>query len=113
MKVRRTARGSDLRAGKIPLFNLNKGGPVPTLEGAKLMWESKDLERKVIIGDFTPKGTLFSQGVLKVEGRIHPGDVVIVGTENELKAFGRALIPGEVMSSDIRGKAVEILSYLK
>ncbi len=113
MKVKRTRRGADLRIGRTLLFNLNRGGPVPTLEGAKLIWESGGLVRKVTIDDFTPKGTLFSQGVLKAEGRIHPGDIVLIGTGDELRAVGRAVIPGEIMTSGIRGKAVEVISYLK
>jgi predicted RNA-binding protein len=66
-----------------------------------------------MIDDFTPKGTLFSQGVLDTVGTIRPGDIVLVGHGDELRAVGRAVVPGEVMTSGYPGKAVKIVSYSK
>ncbi len=112
-RIKRSWRGIELMRGKISLFDLQKGGPVPTLQGAEMMWNSEGQGKRVLTGDFTPKGTLFSQGVMGTSGDIRPMDIVLIGHGKDLRGVGRALIPGNVMTSGISGKAVKMISYKK
>jgi archaeosine synthase alpha-subunit len=61
----------------------------------------------VTIGDFLPKGSLLAPGVIDADGRIRPGDEVIITGE---KAFGigRAKMSGWEMVESRRGVAAEL-----
>ncbi|MGA1872266.1 MAG: DUF5591 domain-containing protein [Thermoplasmatota archaeon] len=111
LNVKWSRRGRELRSGKEPLVVFRKGGPVPTQSGGRTIWDrdSKDIERRVIIDDFSPKGTIFSQGIEEVVGLIRPGDVVLVGTDGEYRGVGRALVPGVMMKGDVYGPAVKMI----
>jgi archaeosine synthase len=113
MKLIRNRRGTFLRSGKSVLFELRKGGPVPTLELGKRMWEEEGQGRRAYIDDFTPKGTLFSQGINSTEGDIRPGDIVLIGHGKSFRAIGRSQIPGYLMGSENRGDGIRIMSYVR
>jgi predicted RNA-binding protein len=66
--------------------------------------------KKVIIDDFKPRGTIFSQGIISTSGRIRPGDIVLVGTENEYRGVGRALVPGGIMNGEVPGPGVQMIN---
>jgi archaeosine synthase len=112
LRIRRSQDRSDIYLDRSHIAELKKGGPIPSLEGGRILWE-KGWGRRVIIDDFIPKGTVFTQGVLRTEGRVRIGDIVLVGTENEFRGIGRAVIPGSAMSSGARGNAVRMVSHVK
>lgn len=113
MRVKNTRIGRDLRKGKQPMFKLGTGGPVPYLGAAREIWEMDGVGKRVFIEDFTPRGILFNQGIDEVHGDIRPGDVVLVGTDKDLKAVGRAMVPGEIMRTGPRGSGVKILDHVR
>jgi archaeosine synthase len=115
LNVKWTRRGRELRKGKTPIIVFKKGGPVPTAAGGSILWDlpGKNGGKKVIIDDFKPKGTVFSQGILSVEGRVRSGDIVLVGTGSEFRGVGRALVPGDVMITEVPGPAVRIIHVSK
>ncbi|MDG6225575.1 MAG: DUF5591 domain-containing protein [Candidatus Thermoplasmatota archaeon] len=91
---------------------MRKGGPVPTLDGGRAIWGSGG-GRRVIIDDFSPRGTVFAQGIKGSDEGIRPGDIVLVGTEEEYRGVGRAILPGPVMSAGARGPAVSMISHTR
>jgi predicted RNA-binding protein len=106
--------GQVLQSGRKRLVELRTNGPQPTVHCGKLVWGSGPPlnGRKVEIEDFQPKGTVFSQGIRSVSGRIRPGDLVLVGTGERFKAVGRALVPGLWMTAGRRGDAVRVLDHV-
>ncbi len=113
LNIKTSWRGSMLRSGKRDLFDLKIGGPVPTKEAGKIAWEVEGNGKRIMIDDFTPKGTLFSHGINEVKGIVRPGDIVLIGHDDTFKAVGRAMIPGSMMGTPIRGNGVKVLSYMK
>lgn len=113
MAVKNTKVGRDLRIGKQPVFKLKNGGPVPYLSGAESIWDMEGQGKRIMIEDFTPKGILFNHGIDSIQGNIRPGDIVFVGSSSGLKAIGRAMLPGDVMRTGIRGPGVKILEHKK
>lgn len=113
--VRNTRNGRSVFWGKKPVFDLKKGGPVPTKIGGPLLWERGHgyRGRAVLIEDFVPRGTIFGQGVIGTEGDIHPGDIVLVGTESGYRGVGRALVDAKTMITNVPGPAVEMLHHVK
>ncbi|MFW3146569.1 MAG: DUF5591 domain-containing protein [Thermoplasmatota archaeon] len=111
---RTTRRGRVLLKGKKEMFHLNKGGPVPTITGGELLWELGEEKRgrTVLIDDFTPRGTVFGQGIKELKGRINPGDIVLVGHDSEFRGVGRALVDSGTMGSNRAGPAVKMLSHV-
>ncbi len=114
LEVKWSRRGRELRKGRRPLVVFKKGGPVPTTEGGAALWDLIGHEgKKVVIDDFKPKGTVFSQGVNSVNGKIRVGDIVIVGTDKEYRGVGRALVPGDLMVKGVPGPAVQMIHTVK
>lgn len=106
--------GQVLLSGRKKMVLFKPHGPQPTLHCGKVLWEKGGTcsGRRVEIEDFTPTGTVFSQGVRSASGPIRPGDIVLVGTSDRFKAIGRAMVPGTWMTSGRRGNAVRILEHL-
>lgn len=106
--------GQVLLSGRKKLVLFKPQGPQPTLHCGKVLWEKVGTGngRRVEIEDFTPTGTVFSQGVRSASGSIRPGDIVLVGTAERFKAIGRAMVPGKWMTSGRRGNAVRILEHI-
>lgn len=98
--------------GRTHFAEMRKGGPIPTLEGGRIIWDSGG-GRRVTIDDFSPRGTVFAQGIKASDERVRPGDIVLVGTENGYRGVGRALLPGSVMSAGARGPAVSMISHTR
>jgi len=113
LKIKRAPSGDLLLGNGRKLADLKIGGPVPTLELANMVWNDGEQGRRVIIEDFIPRGTIFNQGIISVSGDIVPGDVVLVGTEDAPKAVGRALVPGSLMRTDLRGGAVRVIAHVR
>ncbi|MBN1540016.1 MAG: DUF5591 domain-containing protein [Candidatus Thermoplasmatota archaeon] len=115
IEVRWSRRGREIRVGKDPLMIFGKGGPVPTLLGGRTIWDLKgELQgKRVIIEDFVPKGTVFSQGITDTMGMIRSGDIVLVGTDGEYRGVGRALVPDVMMKKKIHGPAVKMLHGIR
>ncbi|MFO8052294.1 MAG: DUF5591 domain-containing protein [Thermoplasmatota archaeon] len=113
--VRNTRKGRVAFRGRVPLFDLKRGGPVPTKRGGKTIWDLGKAKRGrvVIIDDFVPRGTVFGQGILSIEGVIHPGDIVIVGDGDEFRGVGRALVDGNTMLTNNPGPAVQMISHVR
>jgi len=111
LSLKRGYDRTDIRLGRSHIAELKKGGPVPSLEGGRILWQ-KGWSRKAIIDDFVPKGTVFAQGVLKVTGIMRAGDIVLVGTEDEFRGVGRAIVPGKALSSSVRGNAIRMISHI-
>jgi predicted RNA-binding protein len=109
INVKWTRRGKELRLGREPVFVFKKGGPVPTKLGGGLIWKTDGNGKRVIIDDFKPRGTVFSQGVLGTKGDIRTGDIVLVGSVNSYRGVGRALVPGDIMNMKVRGPAVQMI----
>jgi archaeosine synthase len=61
----------------------------------------------VEIGDFEPKGTIFSSGVEWADSRIRPNDIVFFRNDN-FTGVGRAFMSGEEMLTEEKGIAVEV-----
>ncbi|MBN1391135.1 MAG: DUF5591 domain-containing protein [Candidatus Thermoplasmatota archaeon] len=110
--IRWSRRGRELISGGKPLIIFKKGGPVPTSLGGRAIWDLNEGQegKRVIIGDFEPKGTVFSQGILDTHGEIRNGDIVLVGTENEYRGVGRALVPSLMMKGEVHGPAVRMIN---
>jgi len=106
--------GQVLLSGRKKLVMFKPQGPQPTLHCGKVLWEKGGTGngRRVEIEDFSPTGTVFSQGVRSASGSIRPGDIVLVGTSERFKAVGRAMVPGHWMTSGRRGNAVRILDHI-
>ncbi|MGA1792838.1 MAG: DUF5591 domain-containing protein [Thermoplasmatota archaeon] len=115
LEVRWSKRGRELRRDKEPIMVFKKGGPVPTSSGGRLLWDLvvRDGGKRVVIDDFHPKGTVFSQGIVRCSGEVRTGDIVLVGTEEEYRGVGRALVPGPMMTGSVHGPAVKILHCAK
>jgi len=113
--VRWSRRGREMRKGKEPIIVFKKGGPVPTSLGGGLLWDLAVREggRRVVIDDFHPKGTIFSQGVVGCSEDVRTGDIVLVGTEDEYRGVGRALVPAVFMTGDVHGPAVKMVHSVK
>ncbi|MEA3559101.1 MAG: DUF5591 domain-containing protein [Candidatus Thermoplasmatota archaeon] len=113
--IRNTRHGRVVLSGKVPIFDLRKGGPIPTKIGGERLWNSGigSRGRSVIIEDFVPKGTVFGQGIKDVTRTIHPGDIVLVGTDEEYRGVGRALVDHKAMLTDVPGPAVQMISHVK
>jgi archaeosine synthase len=110
LEVKWSRRGRELRKNKRPMIVFKKGGPVPTKEGGMILWDLLGPDdKRVVIDDFRPKGTVFSQGIISIHGAVRSGDIVLVGTENEYRGVGRALVPGIGGLQDIPGPAVKML----
>lgn len=116
MRIWRVRQRTYIKEGPRILFEMRTGGPVPTIEGGREIWKRSAEEgsgRIVKIDDFTPRGTIFNQGIISVKGRIRPGDIVIVGHDAEYRGVGRALLPGEIMASGVIGPGVKMISHIK
>jgi archaeosine synthase len=115
LKIKWSKRGREMRKGKDPLIIFKKGGPIPTALGGKVLWEleGEKMGKRIFIDDFKPKGTIFSQGIVSISGRIRSGDVVLVGTEGEYRGVGRALVPGSIMVEDVPGPGVQMIHSSK
>lgn len=61
----------------------------------------------VVIGEFEPKGTIFSVGVIEADERIKPNDVVFFRNSRYF-GVGRALMSGEEMVKTSKGVAIEV-----
>ncbi|MGA1821431.1 MAG: DUF5591 domain-containing protein [Thermoplasmatota archaeon] len=116
MKIWRDRRNIFIRESGRNLFDMRIGGPVPTLDGGRMIWNAspdRSTGRFVMIDDFVPRGTVFNQGITSVRGRIRPGDIVIVGHEDDFRGVGRSLQPGEILASDVGGPGVKMISHVK
>lgn len=114
-RYHRSRRGREIRRGRETLFVFNEGGPVPGFEGGKELWEHLYASGKgplLQIDDFVPKGTIFNQGVIDADPDIHAGDVVLVSHSDEYRGVGRALVPGCMMNTDLKGPAVKMLRHI-
>ncbi len=109
LNVKWSRRGKELRLGRDVLFVFKKGGPVPTTRGGEIIWNKEGDGKRVLIDDFKPRGTVFSQGVIGTSGNILTGDIVLVGSGDKYKGVGRAMAPSDIMTSGVRGPAVQMI----
>lgn len=63
---------------------------------------------RVAIEDFVPSGSVFAVGVEEADPGIRIEDDVVVHHEGEVRAVGRATMPGPEMVASDRGAAVEV-----
>lgn len=77
-----------------------------TLEGGRRLLDVVD--HAVRIEDFTPEGDVFAVGVLDADDGVRVEDEVVVAHEGEVRAVGRAAMPGPEMVESDRGIAVEV-----
>ncbi|HHT19340.1 MAG: RNA-binding protein [Euryarchaeota archaeon] len=99
-----------------PLLMILNGEPFPTLKGAL----KRPMEDHVVVVDmgavkFMANGAdVMSPGVVKADINIAEGDTVIIVDENHHKplAMGIAMISGEEMVKNNKGKAVKTLHYI-
>jgi PUA domain protein len=99
-----------------PILMLLNGEPFPTLKGAL----KQPIDDHVVVVDmgavkFMASGAdVMSPGVVEADIQISEGDTVIVVDENHRKplAMGKALISGEEMVKNDKGKAVKTLHYI-
>ncbi|HHY01073.1 MAG TPA: DUF1947 domain-containing protein [Methanothermobacter sp.] len=99
-----------------PLLMILNDKPFPTLKGAL----KRPMEDHVVVVDmgavkFLVNGAdVMSPGVVKADINIIGGDTVIIVDENHHKplAMGVAIISGEEMVKNNKGKAVKTLHYI-
>ncbi len=99
-----------------PMFMILNGEPFPTLKGAL----KKPTDDQTVVVDmgavkFMANGAdVMSPGVVEADPNITEGDTVIVVDENHGKplAMGKALISGDEMVNNDKGKAVKTLHYI-
>ncbi len=72
---------------------------------------AEDLVKKEVnlveIGEFEPKGTIFSAGIIDADKRIRPNDIVFFKNDRFI-GVGRALMSGREMVEAARGAAIEV-----
>jgi|Deesub1362A_J573_1020465.scaffolds.fasta_scaffold00049_80 archaeosine synthase len=85
--------------------DMNYGMLDVDLQLAQKLIEMKSYTVK--IGDFEPKGTIFSAGVEKADERIRPNDIVFFENDNFI-GVGRAFMTGNEMMEAEKGVAVEV-----
>jgi|Deesub1362B_J571_1020462.scaffolds.fasta_scaffold00220_29 archaeosine synthase len=72
---------------------------------------AEDLVKKkmnlVEIGEFEPKGTIFSAGIVDADEEIRPNDIVFFKNDSFV-GVGRALMSGEEMVEAAKGVAIEV-----
>jgi len=110
LRFRERADRIEILHGKYVLAEMKQGGPVPTFGGGKVLWEMEQGKR-VIIDDFKPRGTVFTQGIHSADPSIRTGDVVLVGTDSEFRAVGRAGLPGVALTSGTKGPGIRVLNH--
>lgn len=77
-----------------------------TLAGARIL---QGLGRfQVEIDDFTPRGGILAPGVQRATPDIQPEDDVLVVHQGQLRAVGKAVVPGEDMGKLRRGEVVKV-----
>lgn len=99
-----------------PMLMILNGEPFPTLKGAL----KQPIDDHIVVVDmgavkFMASGAdVMSPGVVEADIQISEGDTVIVVDENHQKplAMGQALISGEEMVKNDKGKAVKTLHYI-
>ena len=112
MRIMKRRGRTYLSRGKELLFELGVGGPKPTLEGGRLIWnDDEGSAKKVFIDDFVPRGTVFTQGIVGTQGVIRPGDIVVVGHGNDYRGVGRSNMSSSLLKSGISGPGVKMISY--
>jgi len=100
-------RGREIQdENKKPLAATTPNGTIAlSLAGAKRIEPMKSYI--VCIGDFLPKGSLLTPGVVDADEQIRPGDEVIIAGDRAF-GIGRAKMSGWEMKASKRGVAVEI-----
>jgi PUA-domain protein len=99
-----------------PLIMILDDEPFPTLKGAL----KHPIESQVVVVDmgavkFMASGAdVMSPGIVEADPQIQEGDTVIVVDENHHKplAMGTAIINGQEMVENNKGKAVKTLHYI-
>lgn len=84
----------------------SRGRYTLAMEGGRRLLEAGT--HTVRIEDFTPSGSVFAVGVEEADPRIRVEDDVVVHHDGEVRAVGRAAMPGPEMAASDRGAAVEV-----
>jgi len=99
-----------------PILMILDGEPFPTLKGAL----QQPIESHIVVVDmgavkFMASGAdVMSPGIVEADPQVQKGDTVIIVDENHHKplAMGKAIISGEEMVENDKGKAVKTLHYI-
>ncbi len=118
LKVKVPRRGpsmiSELNTGALIATQLSSGYLRIQLEGAERLVKGKiaDFGRIYFAGEAIKGSSLFAAGVAKVEGEIHPGDVVAVLAKesNKILATAETFVDGQSM---LRMRAGAIAKFLE
>lgn len=92
--------------GQRAMLTEDRGVLSLTIHGARMLLPTGAFQ--VEIDDFTPRGGILAPGVRRATPDIQPEDEVMVVHEGQLRAVGKAVVPGVDMGKQRRGEVVKV-----